>query len=298
MPNTECILVMYQSYAIRPVGNQTLFNPGGFFDQTAAVDQTAVLNFVDQFYPTVAGQFRGNYFVESLESRGLLNCRYGPKLKNFPFAEDASLIINSLRRFVATFVTTYYSSPSFLKDDTEIQNWVVEANTEAKVIDFPPAPLSNTRTLIDILTQMAYLTGVNHHLLNSNAPSYITGLLPFHPSAFFKPLPTSKGVEDITPWLADLEHAMSQVTLQLRFQRPQLPAEHGELVDMFSEGAFNNGTYLPSSVKTAARRFRDDMTRIGTRMDTKGFDDDGLSQGMPYVWKVLDPRKIPYFLSV
>ena len=211
------------------MGNLTLFNPGGFFDQTAAVDSNAVLQFVDQFYPTVAGQFRGNYFRESLVSRGLLDCPYGPKIKNLPFAEDAGAIVTSLRRFISIFVRTYYVKSSYIRGDKELQAWISEANTEAEVIDFPPAPITDTTTLIDILTQMAYLTGVNHHLLNSNAPSYITGLLPFHPSAFFKPLPTTKGVTDITPYMADLQHAMYQVTLQLRFQRPQLPAEHGEL---------------------------------------------------------------------
>ena len=289
---------MYQSYAIRPVGNQTLFNTGGFFEQTAAVDRTAVLDFVGQFYPAVAGRFRSNYLRESLVSRGLLNCTYGPELNHLPFFEDADPIVASLRRFVSTFVAAYYTQPIYLNNDKELQSWITEANTDANVLDFPPAPLTDPQTLIDILTQMAYLTGVNHHLLNSNAPSYITGLLPFHPSAFFQPLPTAKGVSDITPYLADLDHAMYQVTLQLRFQRPKLPAQHGELVDMFSQGVFGNGSGLPSTVVGAAKRFRSEMEGIGERIDGKAFDENGLSQGMPFLWKLLDPRKIPYFLSV
>ena len=291
-------LVMYAAYGVRPIGNQTLFNPGGFFDQTAAVDQSAVLDFVGQFYPTVAGRFRSNYFRESLINRGLLNYPFGPKLKHFPFFEDASTIVTALREFVTAFVTTYYTNPALLRGDTELQAWIAEATREAKVIDFPPAPLEKIQTLIDILTQMAYLTGVNHHLLNSNAPSYITGLLPFHPSAFFKPLPTRKGVQDITPYLADVEHAMYQVTLQLRFQRPQLPAERRELVDMFSGDAFNNGSALPPKLLAAAKGFRGEMEKIGEQIDRKSFDKDGLCQGMPFLWKLLDPRKIPYFLSV
>ena len=291
---------MYQSYAIRPVGSKPLFNPGGFFDQTAAVDQTAVLDFVDQFYPTVAGRFRSNYLRESLVSRGLLDSPYGPALTHLPFFEDADPIVASLGRFVSTFVNAYYTHPTYLTDDKELQAWIAEANAEANVLDFPPSPLTTTQTLTDILTQMAYLTGVNHHLLNSNAPSYITGLLPFHPSSFYKPLPTTKGaVADITPYLPDLDHAMAQVTLQLRFQRPQLPAQHGELVDMFSWGVFDNASSgLPESVARAAERFRDEMEGIGRKVEGKGFDENGLSQGMPFVWKVLDPRKIPYFLSV
>lgn len=292
---------MYQSYAVRPAGNKTLFNPGGYFDQVAAVDQNAVLDFVGQFYPTVAGLFRSNYLRESLASRCLLDCPYGPKLEHLPFFEDASPIVASLRRFVTTFVNAYYTRKSDnLKNDTEVQAWILEANTKAKVLDFPPAPLNEIETLIDILTQMAYLTGVNHHLLNSNAPSYITGLLPFHPSAFFQPLPTSKGVSNITHYLADLEHAMYQVTLQLRFQRPQLPDEHRELVDMFSQGSFDSDSsgMLPPEVVEAAKTFRSEMEGIGKNVSSKNFDENGLSQGMPFVWKVLDPTKIPYFLCV
>ena len=307
---------MYQSFAVRPVGNQTLFNPGGFFDQTAAVSNTAVLSFVDEFYPTVAGRFRANYFRESLRSRGLLDCSYGPPLKSFPFAEDAGKLVDSIHRFVSSFIHAYYPSPFHLRRDNELQAWIREANGPAQVLDFPPAPLLSHDTLIDILTQMAYLTGVNHHALNSNAPSYITGLLPFHPSSFFKPLPTVKGVTDITPYLADLEHAMYQVTLQLRFQRPQYPSEMGELVDMFGPGSpfgsggAGNGTGLPGGngtavagtmpkkVQDAAKRFRDEMQSIGEWVEGKKFDENGLSQGMPFLWKVLDPRVIPFFLSV
>lgn len=47
--------------AVRPVGAQVLFNPGGFFGQGAAVDHNAVFSFVDEFYPTLAGPFRSNY---------------------------------------------------------------------------------------------------------------------------------------------------------------------------------------------------------------------------------------------
>lgn len=164
-------------------------------------------------------------------------------------------------------MNTYYDKPNYLKGDTEVQAWVSEATAHAQVLDFPPVPLTNTPILVDILTQVADLTGVSQNLLNSKAPSYIRGLLPFHPSTFFKPLLTEKGVQDITPWTADREHAMYQVTLQLRFQHPQLPAVlvHGELVDMFSNGAFNNGTSLPRNLVAAAGRFRQDMDSIGQR---------------------------------
>ena len=67
---------------------------------------------------------------------------------------------------------------------------------------------------------------------------------------------------------------------------------------MFSQGIFSNSSDVPSSVVRAAENFRSDMESIGKQIEERGFDEDGLSQGMPFVWKVLDPMKIPYFLSV
>ncbi|KAL8715558.1 MAG: hypothetical protein Q9220_000894 [cf. Caloplaca sp. 1 TL-2023] len=288
--------VMYQAYAVRPVGSQVLFNPGGFFDQGSAVDHNAVFNFVGQFYPSLAGLFRSNYFIKSLTDRGLLGCSYGPPLKHFPFAEDAGAIVASLRKFLTTYVYTYYPTQNLLDGDKEVQNWIIEANTAAEVLDFPSAPLDHRSTLIDILTQMAYLSGVNHHTLNSNAPSMLSGTLPFHPSGFYKPIPTSKGVQDLVSYLPNLNQSLNQVTLTLRFNRPTLPEEHGELVDMFSSPTFLNGQGMP--VQQAVGGFRAEMEAIGQRVESRKFDEKGLSQGMPFIWKVLDPRRIPFFLCV
>ncbi|KAL8694933.1 MAG: hypothetical protein Q9218_000504 [Villophora microphyllina] len=288
--------VMYQAYAIRPVGSQILFNPGGYFDEGSAVDHNAVLSFVNQFYPSLAGRFQQNYFSTFLKTQGLIDCTYGPPLKHFPFAEDAGPIVASIRKFVTSYVYSYYPSLNLLNGDLEVQNWIKESNTAAQVLDFPSAPLDHRSTLIDILTQMAYLTGVNHHVLNSNAPSELSGTLPFHPSAFYKPIPTAKGVDDLVAFLPSLNQSMKQVTLTLRFNRPTLPEEHGELVDMFSASSFLGGQ--PQGVQQAKDVFRNEMEALGAKVEGKQFDERGLSQGMPFVWKVLDPRRIPFFLCV
>ncbi|KAI4290543.1 MAG: hypothetical protein L6R35_000196 [Caloplaca aegaea] len=115
---------MYQAYAVRPVGAQVLFNPGGFFGQ------------------------------------------------------DAIAIVASLRDFFANYLYTYYPTRDLPTSDREIQDWIAEANGAARVLDFPSAPLDRRTTLIDVLTHIAYFTGVSHHALNSNAP---TGTLPLSP---------------------------------------------------------------------------------------------------------------------
>ncbi|KAK3172784.1 hypothetical protein OEA41_006109, partial [Lepraria neglecta] len=177
---------MYQAHAIRPVGSQILFNPGGGFDQNFALNHVAVTDF------------------------------------HFPFAEDAGAIHDALQTFVSSFVNAYYPSPSLLQEDNELQSWLVEASGLAQVIDFPSSPLTQADTLIDILTHMSYLAGVNYHVLNSATPMQSSAVLPLHPLAFYQPIPTTKCVESVSPFLPNLNASLSQITLLLGFIRPAL----------------------------------------------------------------------------
>ncbi|KAL8784965.1 MAG: hypothetical protein Q9195_008831 [Heterodermia aff. obscurata] len=288
--------IMYQAYAIRPIGSQILFNPGGLFDQNFALSNVAVKQFVADFYPTIAGPFRANYLHRSLVDRGLIDCAYGPELAHFPFAEDAGTIVEALRVFATAFVHAYYSNNRILSQDGELQSWVSEAPSAAKVIDFPASPLTHRETLIDILTHLAYLTGVNHHTLNSATPSESSGVLPFHPMALYQPIPTAKGVESVLPYLPNLSASINQTTLLLGFIRPQLFNSARDLENMFDNSGFLAGA--SAVVRQAASSLQDRLMSISQTIQGRSFDDNGLSQGMPFLWKNLDPSRLPFFLSV
>lgn len=288
--------VMYQAYAIRPVGSQILFNPGGLFDHNFALSNVAVKQFVADFYPTVAGPFQANYLQRSLVDRGLINCSYGPDLAHFPFAEDAGTIVEALRAFATSFVHAYYPNDHDLSQDGELQSWVSEASSAAKVIDFPASPLIYRETLIDILTHLAYLTGVNHHTLNSATPSASSGVLPFHPMALYQPIPTAKGVESVLPYLPNLSASINQTTLLLGFIRPQLFNSARDLENMFDNSGFLAGA--SAVVKRAASSLQDRLMSISQMIQARSFDANGLSQGMPFLWRNLDPSRLPFFLSV
>jgi hypothetical protein len=106
-------------------------------------------------YNNGSGRFKSNYFKTDLESRGLLNTKIGPQLKNFPFYEDASIIYSAIHDFMTDFVGSYYASDSKVASDDEIQAWVKEANGDAQVFDFPS--ISTTASLVDVLTHMVSL---------------------------------------------------------------------------------------------------------------------------------------------
>ncbi|GAP93054.1 putative manganese lipoxygenase [Rosellinia necatrix] len=289
--------LMHQAYAIRPVGETVLFNEGGFFDRSFAVNSQAVRQFATDFYPTVAGAFTPNYFEEELRRRGLINSTDGPELPHLPFYEDGSRILPVIRRFVQSYVDAYYESDAMLAYDWELQAWIEEANGPAEVIDFPPAPLTRVETLVDIITHIAWLGGVSHHVLNAGTPVATAGVLPLHPAALYAPPPTEKGVvADLLPFLPDARASIEQIALLARFNRPQLVDSRETLLHMFNhEALLGHG---PGSLVFANERFMADMRAISDDINEKTFDEAGLCQGMPFVWRAMDPGQIPFFLSV
>ena len=286
---------MHQAYAIRPIGEKLLFNEGGFWDQSFAITNKGVRQFATEFYP-VAGKFRANYFYQDLISRGLLNCTYGPPLKNLPFLEDTKALHDSIGHFLDSFVAAYYTSREMLETDDEVQSWVQEVANEALVLDFPTGPLTSRTSLKEILTQISFLIGVSHHVLNSGEPVATSGLLPLHPSALYAPVPNHKGIKSIMPYLPPMDESIGQIALLARFNRPFLQEQNRTLPFMFSSEEFmNRGS---PEVKEAVIRFEDRMQAISRDINQRTFDADGLSQGMPFIWQALDPNRNPYFLSV
>ena len=61
---------MYQAYAVRPVGDEFLFNDGGFFDSSFAPTNFGGRTLSSDLYPVSAGLFRSSDFGNELISRG------------------------------------------------------------------------------------------------------------------------------------------------------------------------------------------------------------------------------------
>jgi len=246
----------------------------------------------ETLYNGAAGNFQSNYFLTNLESRNLVGCSFGPALKSFPFYDDAFTIYTAIQNFMTAFVNSYYTSELSIIEDIELLSWIVEANLVAKVKDFPV--FFDTTTLIDVLTHVAYLSSVVHHTLNSKELGDVTGSLPFHPMSFALPVPTAKGVTDVVPYLPGIALSLGQIVFSAIFTRPQFYNSSFSLTHMFSNATFLAGTN--SQTNAAAATFLAAMDTMSDEVAARTFDSQGLSQGMPFVWKTLDPRKEPFHL--
>ncbi|KAI3130413.1 hypothetical protein CBS147326_5911 [Penicillium roqueforti] len=289
--------LMYQAYAVRPIGEEFLFNEGGFYDSSFAVPNWAGKKFATDAYWEHAGHFRSTNFYRDFADRGLLDCAYGPPLRSFPFYETVAPMVQAIEDFTRSFVEYSYPKSSLMGSDHELQAWIMEATSEAQVIDFFPAPLFAREDLVSILSHMAFLSGIAHHALNGATVGEALGVLPLHPSSFNQPLPETKGgIESLIPWLHNETEALKQASLLVRFNRPLLDEQKGNLPHMFWETEFLGPA--GSDLHAAEGKFRATMLAISEEIRTRQFDEDGLSQGMPFIWRSIDPRKIPYYLCV
>lgn len=286
---------MFRAYAIRPAGAKLVFNKGGQFDQSFAYGSTGFDTYTSSLYHEWSGHFQSMYFEDLFSARGLSNCSWGPELKHFPFYQDAAPIHATIHDFATSFVNIYYPSEQHIQSDDDLQAWFLEANGSAKVLDFPLAPITRKQTLIDVLTHMAYATGVLHHAVNSGALAS-SWTLPLHPVCHWQPLPTEKGIMSILPFLPDVNQSISQVIVENQFNRPNLIVEGDTLFNMFADEDFIAAS--AEGVVTAVKTFTAKMEELGRRIGDKQFDDQGLCQGMPFVYGDVNPLKVPFFLSI
>jgi arachidonate 15-lipoxygenase (second type) / 8-lipoxygenase (S-type) len=282
--------LMYGAFAPRIVGEAVLVNEGGLFDTFTGITGAGAAAMVEVYYHSGAGAFHQNYFVKQLADRGLVNCTWGPPLKHFPFFEDAAAIHGALRRFMTEYVYAYYLSPEILRYDQEVEGWVHEAIHEANVIDFPEDAMKHREVLIDALTHIAHLSVV-HNVLNGKSPVSISSTLPFHPASLHAPLPRQKGVDDLMPFLPDANTTIEEIRLFASFGRPSFVAKNLTLLDSFSDSKLLSRAN--DRVREAEKIFRLEMASLSQRIQSRRFGEDGLSEGMPFIWTGLDPARIP-----
>ncbi|KAK5712319.1 hypothetical protein LTR15_011898 [Elasticomyces elasticus] len=285
--------VYYEIFAIAPLAQQVLFDKGSAVDLMFAHTGQSAKNYCTNRYEGEQGRFQANYFKTDLRSRGLVD-GYGPALKHFPFYEDASRLHDAVSTFMQSFVDSYYSSDDDVMADKELQAWAKEANGDAGVHDFPEE-FSSKQTLVDALTHMVHLVSISHHTVNTNELLSVSSTLPFHPSALYQPIPTSKGVKDVAKFLPPFKKVREQLTVGALFARPKFAGSTRTILHMFDDAGLL--ARMNSQTRSAAATFMDSMRKFSSEVSSRTFDVAGLSQGMPFIWQALDPNVAPYSVT-
>ncbi|TEA12004.1 Manganese lipoxygenase [Colletotrichum sidae] len=281
-------------FAYRIGASASLVNPGGSIEQNFAWNGAEAVRYSQQVWKSGGEAWRSNYLSTKLVRRGLLDCAYGPPLKSFPYYEDVSVIMDAMRAFLADFVDAYYASDDAITRDAELLGWFKEAAEKASIVDFPSS-VSTRAELVDVLAHLAYLVSVLHGSLNSNSLSQYSGVLPMHPLSLYRPLPTEKGVPDLVPFLPDLNASVRHITLLANFNQAPIVDSSDSMLLMFDDPSFKGPAN--DRVRAAAARFTSTLKAFGDEVGARKLDSNGLSQGMPFVWNLFNPRTAPGILA-
>jgi hypothetical protein len=290
--------LMLQGYSSRIVGEQLCFNPGGHWDQLMYVNNVGCRDFVTNTWPN-EGKYEASYLQTDLQARGLINGEGAHPFKEFPYYKDAKVIHDGFVTFFQSFVDSYYESDATVAADFEVQNWFADATARAKLHGFPAVSEDNPVTkkvLVDVLTHFGFIVSVGHHSLNGGDPVGSKATLPFHLPALYAPVPEAKGVDDLIPFLPPAANAVHYIGFIASFNRPFYETSGRTLED-----AFANNTMLDrlnDATNEAAATFLSGMKELSDEVRSRGFDDEGLSLGMPFLYRTLDPGYIPFFSSV
>jgi hypothetical protein len=148
-------------------------------------------------------------------------------------------------------------SEDALPEDGGIQAWDLEANGPARVLDFP-ADNTTRATLIDVLSHMAYLTGMLHHTVNGKG-FVDSWCLPLHTFVHYQPLPTTKGTKSMIPFLPNITQAINHISLTLAFNRPAHKSKGLDLPAMFDENFLNKAK---DATRSTAAQFQAEMMNL------------------------------------
>ncbi|KAG6277888.1 hypothetical protein E4U47_006535 [Claviceps purpurea] len=302
MSENHPVLAMYKKFMLngfsfRQFLQKKLFAPGTYTDQQYSFSGSTGSNYTAYIYNNAESRFRGNYFPDRLEREGLLNSKFGPPIKHFPYVEDASVIHAAWKTFMRTFVYSTYRKESRVWHDQELACWFEEVR-HAGSVDFPPRNHMSRSTLVDILTHVAYLTSVQHQAMNNN-DQFISSLLPMSPMSFFKPLPTTKGSlteRDIVSMLPNATTAVGQLALSAAFSRPEFVNSDRALLNIFQDQEFYGS--LNAQTKAAAAVFQAKMEKLSAEVAGRRFDAEGLCGGAPFIWRALDPRVALWAMTI
>ncbi|KAH8682634.1 lipoxygenase, partial [Xylariales sp. PMI_506] len=287
----------YEVFSVPVLAETILFSTGGGVDAIFPFNGQSAQNYTTNLYQSGgAGRFQANYFLTNLQNRGLIDSTVGPELKSFPFYEDGNVIYTAIRSFMTSFVSSYYSSDTTVTEDTELQAWLSECNGDAQVIDFPSS-ISSKETLVDILTHIAHLGSIVHHAVNTNELLQASSTLPFNPAALYSPLPTEKNtVSNLVDFLPPMDSVLEQFIIVSLFARPFLVGSNRTLIHMFDDTTMLE--LMNTETQAANDEFMAAMQEFSADVSARTFNADGLCQGMPFVWKALDPNVMPYSVTV
>jgi lipoxygenase len=118
-------------------------------------------------------------------------------IEDYPFANDALILYDAIKHWVTDYVTHYYTDPTQVESDVELQLWWTEIRTKGHEDkkDEPWWPqLKTPIDLIGILTTMIWVASGHHSAVNFGQYAY-GGYFPNRPTIARTNMPSEDPIE-------------------------------------------------------------------------------------------------------
>ncbi|KAJ3159186.1 Mitogen-activated protein kinase 4a [Irineochytrium annulatum] len=256
-------------------GLNVLFPPVyGAFDDIASITGSGVIQIMAAAYPT--------WSFYDLNPHNDLTARKLGGIPNFTWFEQATALYDAIGALMTGLVNVYYPNDAAVQADFELQGFAKDVVTNGKVAGFPSS-FPSRASLAKALAHITYIICVRHHSMNSYTEGYLN-VLPWAPSALYKPLPTKLGTvtaANIASWLPDVRHTMSQVADSMSFQMPIA-------VDQTLYWIFNGTALRSPRTQCVLDAFRASLDPIVSAVEASAAADKIVTG-----WNLMSPVRLP-----
>jgi arachidonate 15-lipoxygenase len=245
---------------------------GGTIQSTRALAATGVQSHM----------FRESMLPLALKARGVDDLQ---ALPHYPYRDDALLLWNATRQWVADYVGLYYPNDSDVAQDHELAAWSAEitSNEGGRLKGIGQDGKIHTREdLIDTLTLVIHTCSVQHAAVNF--PQYdLMSYAPAMPLASYRPAPTSKQGGTAADYLAMLPPLkMAEFQMELAYLLGS--------VYYTTLGDYRPGHFQDTRTQAPLAAFQQRLTEIGKTIRTRN------ASRRPYEYLI--PTKIPQSINI
>ncbi|QCD79112.1 lipoxygenase [Vigna unguiculata] len=305
--------------AINAFAREILINANGIIEKSFSPNKYSMeLSSVayDQLW-----QFDLQALPNDLIDRGMAevdpNAPHGLKLtiEDYPFANDGLLIWDAIKQWVSDYVNHYYSTPSIIQSDQELQAWWTEIRTvgHGDKSEEPWWPnLKTPEDLIDIITTIAWIASAHHAAVNFGQYTY-AGYFPNRPNIIRNKMPTEDPSKEEwenfvnKPEQTLLESFPSQIqatTMMLVFNVLSYHSTDEEYIGQFMKPSWAQDP----TIKVAFERFNRRLKEIEGIIDSRNKDSNLKNRHgvgvvpyelmKPFSEPGLTAKGIPYSVSI
>jgi len=127
--------------------------------------------------------------------------------------------------------------------------------------------------------------------------------LPYHPGGLYRPVPTTKGIDDagLVAFLPNATVSVTYIGFLSSFNRPRYQKmERPRTLAYAYSGTDFLARFGEKEITQAADKYKAAMSKLGEKNQARKIEHDGMctGQGIPFCWTALDPMYIPWFFSV